>query len=430
MSLELGEIEAVLSSHPEWAEAVHEDLTTAQGVSTKKGRKGLRGAAVLRLGILRAYLQVSTRRLSQLVCDSVSLRQFLGLSMWDRTPKRSAIQSNLKKVRPETWGLILRGLLLSSEAREHESADRVRIDCTVAETNVHHPTDSSLLWDCLRTLNRLLKKTQRFGFVSDRSWIRAAKKARKKINFANRQARRLPHYRALLSLLSDALQETKRAIVALRMGSEEDGARRRLLELLETFVERSRQVADQTRRRVFEDESVPVAEKIFSIFEDHTDLIRKGKQSEYGHKLVLTVGKTGLVLDCVIERGNPSDATLVERQLQRQAALFGRAPVAAVFDGAFASIENLRRAKSLGVKRCAFSKSKGLTPREMAGSRRTYGRLKNFRAGVEGIISDLKRTYGLGRCLWKGWSGFKAYVWSSVLTFNLVKLARLRLAAT
>lgn len=429
MSLELREIDAVVSSHAEWAKAVHADLTSSRGVSSRKGRRGLSGAVVLRLGILRAYLQVSIRRLSQLISDSVSLRQFLGLSLLDPAPKRSAIQGNLKKVRPETWGLVLEGLLRSSEALEHESGDRVRIDCTVTESNVHHPTDSSLLWDCLRTLNRLLKKAQRSGITCDRSWIREAKKARKKINFAQRQAKRIPHYRALLSQLSSALEESTRVVAALRTLPSE-GDRTRLAELIETFVMRSRQVADQTRRRVFEGESVPVAEKVFSIFEVHTDLIRKRKQSEYGHKLVLTVGKSGLVLDCVIERGNPADVTLVERQLQRQAALYGKPPRDAVFDGAFASGENLRRAKRLGVKRCAFSKGKGLTPKEMAGSRRTYGRLKNFRAGVEGIISDLKRTYGLGRCLWKGWSGFKAYVWSSVLTFNLVKLARLRLAPT
>jgi len=149
--------------------------------------------------------------------------------------------------------------------------------------------------------------------------------------------------------------------------------------------------------------------------------------ASYGHKLVLTTGTTGLLLDLVVERGNPADATLAIRQLERVKALHGEAPRDAVFDGGFASRENLDKAKKLGVRRCAFSKGKGLTPEEMAGSRRTYGRLKRFRAGVEGNISHLKRSFSLGRCTWKGWEGFQSYVWSGALAFNLTKLAWLRL---
>ena len=99
-----------------------------------------------------------------------------------------------------------------------------------------------------------------------------------------------------------------------------------------------------------------------------------------------------------------------------------------VFDGAYASKENLDSAKSLGVERCAFSKSKGLTKEEQAGSRRTHRRLKRFRAEIEGKISWLKRDFGLGRCTWKGWERFQSYVWSASFAANLQTLARLRLA--
>ena len=137
---------------------------------------------------------------------------------------------------------------------------------------------------------------------------------------------------------------------------------------------------------------------------------------------------TGLLLDLVIERGNPADVTLAVRQLRRAKALFGEAPRDAAFDGGFASRENLEHAKKVGVERCAFSKGKGLTPEEMAGSRRAYNKLKNFRAGVEGNISHLKRKFGLRRCTWKGWEGFQSFAWSGALAFNLMKLAWLRLA--
>jgi len=135
------------------------------------------------------------------------------------------------------------------------------------------------------------------------------------------------------------------------------------------------------------------------------------------------------VLDAVIERGNPADVTLTTRQLERQVELFGQAPGSVAFDGGYATRENLEAAKALGVERCAFSKAKGLTREEQAGSRQTHGRLQRFRAGIEGKISWLKREFGLGRCTWKGWDRFQSYVWSACFAANLKKLVQLRLAS-
>jgi transposase, IS5 family len=146
--------------------------------------------------------------------------------------------------------------------------------------------------------------------------------------------------------------------------------------------------------------------------------------------VAITAGRSGLVLDCVIERGNPADVTMTLRQLERVKELRGEAPRDAILDGGFASRANFEGAKALGVERCVFSKSKGLSKEEMAGSRRTFGRLKNRRAGIEGIISRLKRAFGLRRCTWKGWRRFQSYVWSAVVAANLTKLARLRLGVT
>jgi IS5 family transposase len=132
----------------------------------------------------------------------------------------------------------------------------------------------------------------------------------------------------------------------------------------------------------------------------------------------------------VIEQGNPGDVTVAVRQLARQKKLFGKAPRTAVFDGGYVSRENFDQAKTLGTTRTVFSKTRGcLTPEQMAGNRRTYGRLRHFRAGVEGVISFLKRSFGLDRCTWKGARRFAAYVWSAIVAANLTTLARARLCA-
>jgi len=197
------------------------------------------------------------------------------------------------------------------------------------------------------------------------------------------------------------------------------------------YITATDRVIDQTRRRVLEDEKVPVADKLVSIFEQHTDIVVKDKRETlFGHKVCLTGGASTMILDCVIEDGNPNDSALATRSLQRVVALYGAAPDQAAFDGAFASKENLAAAKALGVKDVVFQKRCGLSVDEMASSPRVFKQLRNFRAGIEGCISVLKRAFGMRRSAWRGLEGFKSYVWSSVVSYNLVVLARHLAAAS
>ena len=190
-----------------------------------------------------------------------------------------------------------------------------------------------------------------------------------------------------------------------------------------------RRVVDQARRRVLEGESVPSPEKVVSIFEPHTDIIVKGgREVEYGHKVCLTSRASSMVLDCVVLEGNPADSTLPIEMTERHGEILGEVPDAAAFDGAFASQANLRAIKKLGVEDVAFSKRCGLALSEMVRSSWVYKRLRNFRAGIEGVISFLKRCFGLGRCMWRGFASFRAYVWGSVLSANLLIMARHALA--
>ena len=428
LSKELGQIHEVLIAHPEWIRWVHRDLTRAQGVSARKGRTGMSASMVLRVGLLKHRLDMSLRRLAPLLADSLSLREFVGLSSWDPTPKRSTLQENLAKIRPETWGKILKSTVVCAEAQAFEDCNEARIDCTVVATNIHEPSDSSLLWDCVRVLTRLMRDSRESFAVEFEDHRKAAKRLHTKIYWARKKAQRVPAYGAFLEVAAKVDTEVTRVVgqlEVLRRGCTH------LLEELSTYQGFLVRVMDQTRRRVIEGETVPAHEKLFSIFEPETDMIAKGRRRpQFGHKVAITAGKSGLVLDCVIERGNPADVTLALRQVERVTELRGEAPRDAILDGGFASRANFEGAKALGVERCVFSKSQGLSKVEMAGSRRTFGRLKKRRAGIEGIISRLKRAFGLRRCTWRGWRRFQSYVWSAVVAANLTKLARLRLGVT
>jgi IS5 family transposase len=188
-------------------------------------------------------------------------------------------------------------------------------------------------------------------------------------------------------------------------------------------------VLDQTRRRVFGGETVPASSKIVSIFEPHTDIIRKDRRDTlYGHKVFLTASASGLIVDCVVERGNPTDSTKAVTLAKRAIQALGTQPEQVVFDGGFSSRNNLDEIKALGIRDVVFSKSPGIAIKEMIKRTWLYQRLRHFRAGIEGIISFLKRSFGWDRCTWHSYESFRAYTWGSVLAANLVMLARHMLA--
>ena len=183
----------------------------------------------------------------------------------------------------------------------------------------------------------------------------------------------------------------------------------------------------RSERRVLRGEQVPASEKIVSLFEPHADIIVKGgRDVEYGRKLNLTTGRSGLILDLVVENGNPADSERFLPMLDRHIAFYGQAPRQAAADGGYASRHNLSQAKARGVTDMAFHKKAGLRIEDMVKSRWVYRKLRNFRAGIEAVISCGKRAYGLARCTWRGLDHFKAYVWSSVVAFNLALFARLK----
>jgi IS5 family transposase len=164
-----------------------------------------------------------------------------------------------------------------------------------------------------------------------------------------------------------------------------------------------------------------------SLFEPHADIIVKGARDvQYGHKLNLVTGRSGLILDVVVETGNPADAERFLPMLERQIAHCGVPPRQVAADGGYASQDNLTTAKALGVTDVAFHKKRGLTVEDMVKSRWVYRKLRNFRAGIEAGISCLKRAYGLARCTWRGLDHFKTYIWSAVVAHNLVLVARLK----
>ena len=198
---------------------------------------------------------------------------------------------------------------------------------------------------------------------------------------------------------------------------------------LEHYLALARKAIDQCERRLFKGEKVPATEKIVSIFEEHTDIINRGKSqspTEFGHKVLISTGKSGLITQYEIFRGNPSDEGMLGDILLRHTEQYGKAPQRLAGDRRFFSSDNETLAYGSGVKKVSISKPGYRSKkRQRIEKERWFKQGLRFRAGIEGIISVLMRSYGFKRCLWRGWESFKSYVGLSVVTFNLQKIATL-----
>jgi len=240
------------------------------------------------------------------------------------------------------------------------------------------------------------------------------------MNAKNEKGRKV-HYQDLLKMAHNTVGYATEAASMLERHTISLG----MAEELRGIILLAEKVIDQTTRRVIHGESVPASEKIVSIFEPHTDIIVKDRrETYYGHKICLSGGQSNLITDCVILDGNPADTDLTGKMLDRHKEIYGHYPIKAALDGGFASKENLKSAKSKGIKDVCFAKKRGLEEGDMCRSSWVYKQLRNFRAGIESGISWLKRCFGLGRCTWKSRESFHSYVWASVVSANLLTLAR------
>jgi IS5 family transposase len=420
---ELDCISKILDEHSTIVDLVHQDLCKRHPIKTV-GANGMSAEQVLRAAIIKEMFGFSYEMLPFHLADSNSMQRFCRMGIADKCFKKSAIAKNIKRISSDTWEQINRILVAHGNQKKVEKGRQVRIDCTVVESNIHYPTDATLLYDCVRVLARILDRMRRWGIrlqYTDHS--RRAKRRMLAVQYAKKEKQRIKSYQDLLKATEKTAGYARRAIEqANQMPTVEAIGFRTDLQ---KYIELTSNVIEQTRRRVLKGEKVPSGEKVVSIFEPHTDIIVKdNRDTYYGHKVCLCVGASNLISDCVITKGNPADTELTTIMLDRQNEIYGRYPLKVALDGGFASKANLEAAKGRHIKDVCFAKKRGLSVEKMCRSQWVYNRLRCFRAGVESVISWIKRCFGFDRCTWKGQRSFESYVWLSAVTANLITLAR------
>lgn len=389
------------------------------------GARGLSLESIFRCLLLKLTLGVSYRQLEFDLSDSPTYRGFARLR-GAQSPSRSTLQATIRRVRPATLQAIHR-LLVSRWVEQGEwSLATLRIDSTVVASNIAPPSDSQLLRDGVRVLSRLMAtSTSRTGVKSRFVDQRKRSKSLAFRIFQAKKAEKDALYSQLIACAGITLRQTYKAIDKVSREAADPARVQRWIQQVEHYRTLLLKVIAQTQRRVFGDQTVPVSEKIVSLFEPHTDIIVKRKHNvQYGHKVNLATQSDGFVTYVNIEDGNPADKTLFMPVLSACQNNYAQQPTSMVADGSYASQVNVAQARASGVKRVVFNKRVGLGYHQMGVKKKTFLKLKNFRAGIEGNISELKRAFGMSKANWKGYDGFKAYVWSAVLSYNLIRMVR------
>lgn len=424
---ELKAISDLLDEYPMLEAIVAQDISTGNS----KQCAGLTGGQALRALVIKQMNGFSYEELAFHLADSQTYRVFCKFGLTDRVPKRSTLAENIKRIKASTLEKVNRTLIAAAKIKGIERGRKVRIDSTVSETNIHPPSDSALLNDCVCVLTRLMVAVRELGVEGLKFSNRTRRAKRRWLGIhrarGKRQRRRL--YRDLVNVTQEVFSAAtgvlKAALAHEPVSMEQITRLQSLIVDLERYLPLTERVVDQTRRRVFDGEAVPAAEKLVSIFEEHTDIIVKApRKTQYGHKVTLTGGASSMILDCVISKGNPADSSEAVTMIGRQIEIYGRPPRQVAFDGGYTSQANLFSIKGKGVQDVVFHKKRGLQISEMAKSAWVFKKLKNFRAGIEGCISFLKRVFGMSRCTWRSWESFHAYTWASVVSFNLLVMAR------
>jgi IS5 family transposase len=381
----------------------------------------------VRAAIAKQMFNFTYKELAFHIVDSKSLRRFMRIGIADKGFKKSTLNKNIKALSAQTWEAINGQLVQYAAEEKIEKGREVRIDCTVVESNIHEPTDSSLLWDSVRVLTRLLHRAkEEYGLrVLFQDHSRRAKRRLLGIMNSRSKKDRKSKYVDLIKVTTKSIGYAQKAIAAIDQVASISHALITLRLDLNQYSQLATRIVDQTQRRVLLGENVPAADKVVSLFETHTDIIVKDRRDTFfGHKICLTGGASNLIVDCLIVDGNPADSSLTVDMLDRQKQLYGKYPLKVALDGGFACKENLNKAKEKQIKDVCFAKKRGLQVEDMCRSQWVYDRLRRFRAGIESAISWVKRCFGMTRCTWKGLRSFKSYVWASIVSANLLTLAR------
>jgi IS5 family transposase len=416
---------------------VRADLSKRYPQTIRRGRHSTPVEVVLRLLVVKRLYGWSYAETERFVADSLVLRQFCRVYL-QPVPDDTTLLRWANLIGPQTVAALNDRAVALARERRVTRGRNLRIDGTVVETNIRHPTDSKTLGDGVRVLSRLLRRARtvlgegaRLGAEAFRTRTRSVRRVTQQLHRVARRkgeqaAEELKQaYAKLLGIAQASRRQAARVAATLR--DQAAGQGQRLAERIDHFLPLVDQAIAQATRRVLQGEAVPAADKLLSLFEPHTQAIRRhkpGKPTEFGRKVLLDEVDGGIVSHFAILDDVGLEHPHFVASLDAHQERFGHPPDLVAGDRGLYSPENEERAHERGVRRVVLPKAgRASRERQQRERQRWFRRGFRFRAGAEGRIHVLKRDYGLDRCRDHGEAGFGRWVGWGILTHNLAQIA-------
>jgi transposase, IS5 family len=438
MEPELAQLDGLLDDDVIF-ERVRADLRGRYPNSARLGRHSTPAEVILRMLVVKRLYGFSYEQTERFVSDSIVLRQFCRLYL-EAAPDDTTLIRWANTIGPETVASLNDRVVEIARSLKVTRGRKLRVDATVVETNVHHPTDSRLLGDGVRVVSRLLRRAKKeFGEEVSRLGKEAFRTRNRSVRRLTKELHRIAlrkgdeaaeelkeAYCHLVRITRASLAQAGRVAGALR--ERADARSHRLADKLEHFVPLVEQGIDQAVRRVLREEQVPASEKVLSLFEPHTMIITRrkiGKPREFGRKILLDEVDGGIIsrYEVLSEAGreHPHLPESIEGHRER----FGKAPELLTADRGLYSKANEQTAQKAGIRRVALPQSGRPTKKRKEYERqRWFRRAFAFRADIEGRISVLRRGYSLERCTHHGEDGMGRWVGWGIVVHNLAKISK------
>jgi IS5 family transposase len=422
---EFGVIDSILDLHPDIYRIFKFDIAGNDDINNFGRGDTPTVEQIVRAAIYKEIKGYDYRELEYAQSDSRICATFIKLDQ--RTPFCfQTFQKFISRISEDTLQKVLVEIIKFAIDEGYEDISKIRQDSTVVKSNIHYPTNNSLVWDCIHESHRLLSHLKEEVALSFIDYTESAKITYFKINVTKSKDKQAELFKKQLIAFTKAINQVSN-IVKKKFESLSLKAYILVTEL-EELLPLMEKVYSMTYRKQILDESVPNDQKLFSIYELHTDIIVKGGRDVlFGHKVNLATGKSNLIIDCEIPKGNPSDVNLFKPTIDRVIDNYGITPRDSSADGGYACQGSLDHCKSKGIVNIVFNKVTN-SLKNVASSLNMETRLKKWRSGIEAAISNLKRGFDLRVCNWKGFKHFKAKVMWSVLAYNIRVITNMTLS--
>jgi len=415
---ELCLIDTILEEHPEIIKIVAADICAGDAKSNMGRGDTPSVEQIVRCAIYKEMTGVTYDGLDDCIEDSNVCEKFVKFEKKKFSSK--TLQKYISRIKADSLDALMVAINKWAIDAGYEDLQRITQDSTVIESNIHYPTNSSLVYDCIKECHRLLRdlKEQVEG-LSYRDYRKGAKKLLFKINNTKSHDKRVELFKRQLINFTKCINQVSDIVKKKDTYGIKSPIAWAIFCEIERLIPVIKKVYSMAERHEIKGENVPVEDKVVSIYEGHTDIIAKGsREVQFGHKVNFTNGKSNLILGVDIVKGNPRDSTLYQRAVEKVIKDYGKVPKSSVTDGGFASKANQDYSKVAGIKNIVFNKIVG-SLKNIVNSKNIESRLKKWRSAAEAIISNLKRGFNIRRCMWKGSPHFNQKVYWSVIAYNI-----------